>query len=237
MLLPKPSDAIHKAWLYRLLLEICDDPFLVSLLRFKGGTYAAMRRLIDRFSVDLDFDLLEPEQMEKVKVHLEKIFKSLGLTIKDASQNVPQYFLGYANKPNERNTIKIDATFPAPKSNDYEAIRLTEIDRVIYGHTIPTLFTNKLVAPLDRFEKHGSIAGRDFFDLHTFFLKGYDYKNEIIEERTGKSLQDFMAELKHFIQQHLTQTIIDQDLNPLLDTKRFHQVRKILKQELLMFLN
>ena len=236
MILPGPTDAIHKAWMYRVLSAICDDPFLVKVLRFKGGTYAAMRGFIERFSLDLDFDLIEPDQLKKTKQHLEKLFKKLGLTTKDARKKVPQYFLGYPNKPNQRNTLKLDATFPAPKNNDYEAVRLQEIDRIIYGQTLPTLFANKLVAPLDRFERHGSIAGRDFFDLHVFFIKGYSYKPEITEERTGKKIDEFIPFLKNFIQEHLTQTVIDQDLNPLLDSKAFHRVRKVLKQELLMFL-
>lgn len=235
-MLPKPSDAIHKAWLYRVLSTIADTQFLVAELRFKGGTCAAMRGILDRFSIDLDFDLLNPAKMLNVRSSLEDLFKKLGLEIKERSKNPPQYFLKYENKESQRNTLEFDVTFPAPKHNDYEPVRFVEIDRILYCHTIPTMFANKLVAAIERFTKYGSIAGRDIFDMHTFFLKGYTYKPEIIEERTGLRPQEFMKKLRNFIEEHITQTVIDQDLNVLLSPKQFHKIRKTLKQEVLMFL-
>ena len=236
MITPQPHAAVHKAWLYRLLSAIADDIFLVKHLRFKGGTCAAMREIIDRFSVDLDFDLLDTENLESVHQHLEKIFRKLGLKIKEKSQHAPQYFLKYDNKPGERNTVRFDVTFPPPKSNDYEAVRFAEIDRILYCQTGPTMFANKLVALLDRYEKHHSIAGRDLYDIHTFFIKGYSYKPEIIKERTDLEPFEYLPKLKNFITQKITQTIIDQDLNVLMPTKNFHKTRNFLKQEVLMFL-
>lgn len=41
----------------RLLIEIVDQPVLAHNLVFKGGTCAGMLGYLDRFSVDLDFDL------------------------------------------------------------------------------------------------------------------------------------------------------------------------------------
>ena len=37
MQLPNPKDAKHKAWLYRILSAFYDDPYLASVLYFKGG--------------------------------------------------------------------------------------------------------------------------------------------------------------------------------------------------------
>lgn len=236
MLLPKPTDAVHKAWLFRLLSAISDDTFLVGNLMFKGGTCASMRGIIDRFSVDLDFDLISREDIDEVRQRLENIFKKLGLEIKDKSKNVPQYFLKYENKIGHRNTLKLDITFPPPKSNDYEPVRFTEIDRIINCQTVPTMFSNKLVAIMERFEKFGTIAGRDIFDVHTFFINGFKYKPEIIEERTGGSVKIFMKELIVFIEKNVTQTVIDQDLNTLLPKEKFSRVRLVLKKEVLMFL-
>lgn len=236
MLLPRASDAVHKAWLYRLLTGIADDSFLVAALRFKGGTCAAMQGFVDRFSVDLDFDLIESEKKTEVCVHLEKIFGKLGLAVKDKSAKVPQYFLKYPNKGEERNTIELDVVFPPPKSNEYEAVRFEEIDRIIYCQTLETMFANKLVAVLDRYQRHGSIAARDLFDIHTFLLAGRSYRREVIEERTGKSAEEYIADLKVFIEKCVTQTHIDQDLNTLLSADRFKKVRGVIKREVLMFL-
>ena len=54
----RPEDIIHKSYLNRLLMEIIDRPVLSHNLAFKGGTCAAMLGYLDRFSVDLDFDVL-----------------------------------------------------------------------------------------------------------------------------------------------------------------------------------
>ncbi|MFA4890763.1 MAG: nucleotidyl transferase AbiEii/AbiGii toxin family protein [Candidatus Gracilibacteria bacterium] len=236
MILPKQSDSVHKAWLYRLLSAIADDAFLTANLRFKGGTCASMMGIIDRFSIDLDFDLIDSAVVPEMRVCLEKIFKKLDLKIEDQSKKVPQYFLKYEGAGGGRNTLKLDITFPPPKNNEYEPVRFTEIDRIIHCQTVSSMFANKLVTVIERFEKFGSIAGRDIFDIHTFFMKGFRYKPEIIEERTGKTAPEFLKILSDFIEKKVTQTVIDQDLNTLLPPERFRKIRGVLKNEVLMFL-
>lgn len=241
MITPRNIDIIHKAWLCRILTGIADDPILTSLLRFKGGTCAAMRGIIDRFSVDLDFDLIDDSKNDIVQKHLETLFKKMKLTIKDRSAKVPQYFLKYpssgtAHAPDTRNTIKVDVTFPPPTSNDYEPIRFMEIDRIIQCQTIPTMFANKLVALTERYDRYGTIAGRDVFDIHTLFLAGYDFKKEILEERTGLSAKKYLSRVLEFLEKKVTQTIIDQDLNTLLPPKQFRHIRTSLQQETIMML-
>jgi len=236
MIIPNPKDSVHKAWLLRILREIADDSGLSALLRFKGGTYASIIGLIERFSVDLHFDLIDPGKVGFVRTLLEKIFKKLGLEIDQQSKNAPQYFVKYKNTPGERNTIRVDITFPAPKNNEYEAIHLPDIDRILYCETPETMFANKMVALIERYEKHGSIAGRDIFDIHTFFIKGMRYRSEIIEERTGLGIKEFFKKLIAFIEKKITQKIIDEELNNLMPYENFKKTRKILKQEVLMFL-
>ena len=236
MILPQPGDAIHKTWLYRLLTAIADDTFLVSCLRFKGGTCAGMRGLINRFSVDLDFDLVEPEKMNEIYKNFFSLFKKLGLEIKDYSKKVPQFFVKYPSEGRRRNTLKLDMTLPPPKANDYEPVRLDEIDRIIYCQTPETMFANKLVSVIDRYGKTKSIAGRDIFDIHTFFMKGMEYKAEIIKERTGMKPAAYLKKLKAFIEKKISQKIIDEDLNHLLPEKDFKKIRLELKKETLVFL-
>lgn len=235
MVLPKKTDALHLAWMYRILSAIADDALLSSFLRFKGGTCAAMRGIINRFSVDLDFDLLD--EKEKVSKHLEGLFKKLGLEVKDKSKVVPQYFLRYPKTDeNPRNIIKIDVTFPPAKHDTYEPVRFAEIDRILHCHTIPTMFAHKLIALIGRWERTGTLASRDLYDIHTFFLKGYEYDKDIIREIRGIDASVFLTELSGFIEKHVTQALIDQDLNVLLSLQEFQRIRKTLKQETLMLL-
>jgi predicted nucleotidyltransferase component of viral defense system len=236
MLIPHKRDTVHRSWLLRLLSAIADNRVLMMHLRFKGGTCAAMRNLLDRFSVDLDFDLLSPDDISIVRHHLENIFTELHLSVKDQSSTVPQYFLHYDAPSGLRNTIALDITVPPPKSNEYETIRLPDIDRFVPCQTIATMVANKLVTPLDRFEKHGTIAGRDIYDIHHFLFQGLPWNTAVIEERSGVSLPMFCRSLLDFIAENVTQTVIDQDLNIVLQPKQFKAIRRSLKQETLALL-
>lgn len=236
MLIPNAHDAIHRAQMLRLLSAIADDRTLMSMLFFKGGTCAAMCDLLDRFSVDLDFDLRSKVDIPVARKHLETIFAELNLTIKNQSKAVPQYFLRYDAGESKRNTIALDITVPPPKANEYEVIRFADIDRFLPCQTGATMVANKLVTPLDRFEKHRTVAGRDIYDIHHFLMHGLPWNAAVIEERSGESAQKFFKTLYDFIQKHVTQTIIDQDLNALLLPKQFQQIRRSLKQETLMLL-
>ncbi len=237
MLLPNKKDTVHKAWLYRLLSAIYDDQFLASALYFKGGTCAAMLGWLDRFSVDLDFDYVAgKEEMSETRSRLEVIFKKNGLEVKDASARTPQYFLKYDAPEPGRNTIKIDVTYPPPVANAYRVFKLAEIDRLISCQTVETMFANKLVALIERFEKNETIAGRDLYDVHYFFTRGFDYNQAVIVERRGKESAVFLRELIDFVEKNVTDKIISQDLNFLLPPEKFQPIRKILKAETIMFL-
>lgn len=237
MILPNPKYVVHKAWLYRLLSTIYDNQTLATMLYFKGGTCAAMLGFLDRFSIDLDFDFIgSSTDFKTAEKELELIFKKIGLEIKNKSKLTLQYFLKYPTSLGQRNTIKIDTTFPPPKANIYEPCQLRDIDRIAVCQTRETMFANKLVALIERWEKNNAIAGRDLYDIHHFFLQGFTYNKEVIAERRGQDVLPFLRQLIVFIKKNITETIINQDLNALLQPTKFQQIRKILKQETLMFL-
>ena len=113
---------------------------------------------------------------------------------------------------------------------------LGDIDRIVPCQTKETMFANKLVALIDRFEKHESIAGRDLYDIHHFFMKGFSYTKEVIVERRKTTVPVFLKELIDFVEKRITETIITQDLSALLPRDKFQKIRKALKPETLMFL-
>jgi predicted nucleotidyltransferase component of viral defense system len=237
MILPNKKDAIHKAWLYRVLEAVADDVYLSSVLYFKGGTCASMLGWLDRFSVDLDFDFNgEGKEIDKVRKALESTFTKLGLEIKDKSKVGLQYFLKYKTTESERNILKIDITFPLVKSSVYEPQRFLEIDRILTCQTKETMFAHKLVAVLDRFGKTGGIAGRDIYDIHHFFMKGFDYSVEVITERTGMGVSEYLQKLTDFIEKNVTDKILSEDLNTLLPYSEFVKIRKVLRREVLTLL-
>ncbi len=237
MILPKREDTIHRAWLFRLLSAVVDNSFIASRLAFKGGSCAAMRGWLNRFSVDLDFDFIgQKNETAKMRQEIEKIVDDLGLTIKDKSQRGLQYFFRYETRIRGRNTIKLDALIPPPKSNKYETAKLNEIDRTVLCQTKETMVANKLVAPLDRFEKTGTITGRDIYDIHWFLMNGFTYDPQVIKERQGIKVKKFFEKFIGFIEKEVKQKYIDEDLNFLLPPIEFNRVRKFLKAETLKLL-
>lgn len=237
MITPHLKDIKHKNQMYRLLREILRNSLLVNNLYFKGGTYAALRGVLDRFSVDLDFDLPDISKKDQVRQECYKIFKKLGLEIKDESKEHLQFFLKYEAKPRERNTLKLEINDDVNKANTYEKVSLLELNMFCNAHSLETMFANKLIAAKARFEKNGKLAGRDFYDIHHFFLEGIAINEAVIKEKTGLSTIDYLKSLSVFIEDNLTEVALNQDLNPLLKQKELKFVLKDLKQELLGILN
>lgn len=232
----RPEDTIHKSHINRLLVEIIDTPALSQNLAFKGGTCAAMLGYLDRFSVDLDFDVLNNADEAVLREEMHLVFDYLDLKVTGELARALFFQLRYPAEQERRNTLKLSASSMPVKANQYKASYLPEIDRFMSCQTIETMFANKLVAPTDRFSLHNTVAGRDIYDIHHFFVAGYSYHAPVIEERTGLSTSDYFKKLSAFIKKHVTQTTINEDLNTLLPYKKFQQIRKVLIPETLALL-
>ena len=232
----RPEDILHKSYLHRLLMEIVDQPLLAQSLAFKGGTCAAMLGYLDRFSVDLDFDVLKGTQKDLLRPAFHHLFDRLSYTVTLEYDQALFFQLRYPSSPGRRNTLKISAADPQITANQYQVQYFPEIDRLINCQTIETMFANKLVAVTDRYAQHRTIAGRDIYDIHHFFVQGYKYLPAVIRERTGIEPKAYFEKLIEFIKTHATQIIINEDLNLLLPYKQFQQIRKILIPETLSLL-
>ena len=232
----RPEDAIHKSYINRLLIEIIDRPVLAHTLAFKGGTCASMLGFLDRFSVDLDFDILKNTDETVLRKEFHQVFDHLGFQTTLEFDKVLFFQLRYPNEAGKRNTLKVSGSNLVIESNQYKVHYFPEIDRLMKSQTVETMFANKLVAVTDRYETHKTIAGRDIYDIHYFFIRGFKYHVPVIKERTGQDPKDYIDKLIVFIQDHVTQTIINEDLSTLLPFAKFQQIRKILLPETLSFL-
>jgi predicted nucleotidyltransferase component of viral defense system len=56
----------HKLYLFQILKDIYEDKELSGILGFKGGTALMFFYDLPRFSVDLDFNLLNPDKEKQV---------------------------------------------------------------------------------------------------------------------------------------------------------------------------
>lgn len=236
MVLVKQSDILHKFQLQQLLIAVVDDEYLAQFTAFKGGTCAEMSGFLDRFSVDLDFDLVGEIDDKKFRSHIDKITKKLGLT--DDNRNTKSLFFNFKYKApvNQRNKLKFSFFENTFVSNEYETRFLPEIDRMIRCQTLETMFANKLVTPIDRYQRHKEVEARDIYDISYFFSQGYGFKEEIIKERTGLETREYIKKLIDFIEKKVTEDDINQNLNTLLPLEKFNKIRKTLKRDTLLYL-
>lgn len=227
----KKEQIKHEVQMNRLLSEIAENKSISNYIFFKGGTCAKMRGLLDRFSVDLDFDIKEGSDKKQIRKNLYDIFNKLDLEIKDESKRALQFFLKYPGEG--RNTLKVEMLDKIYLSNRYEPVHLPKINRTLICQTVDTMFAHKLIAPLDR---KGKVAGRDIYDIHYFFLNSYPYNKDVILERRGVSPKKHLQELKQFIEKKVTRRVLEEDLNVLLEYEKFKKVREYLKTETLQFI-
>lgn len=75
----------HRTILFQILKDIYSDTTLAPYLGFKGGTAALLFYGLDRFSVDLDFDLLAEEEEDRVFTRMGQIVEKYGV-IKESYQ-------------------------------------------------------------------------------------------------------------------------------------------------------
>lgn len=74
---------VHRNILLQILKDIYSDIELGPLLGFKGGTAAYLFYQLNRFSVDLDFDLLDAAKEETVFDKISAVLSTYG-QIKDS---------------------------------------------------------------------------------------------------------------------------------------------------------
>ena len=143
MLEIRPEDIIHKSYMNRLLIEIIDRPVMAHNLALKGGTCASMLGYLDRFSVDLDFDVLKNADEAGLRKEFVRVFDYLGLKVMKEFDKALFFQLHYPSDPGKRHTMKVSASNLRVKANQYKVQYFTEIDRLMNSQTVETMFANK----------------------------------------------------------------------------------------------
>lgn len=168
--------AKHRVLLLQLIKEFFKSP-LWPKLAFKWWTSAYFLYWLDRFSTDLDFDFFWDELVDDIA---DSILKKYG-KVKRSDKIILSYWEIDTN-------IKIDINRNIWENNKYEILDFfwTEI-RV---QTKSTLFSNKLVALLERF------TNRDIYDVYFFFNNLFEPNPDLIKERTWKDMKSFYMDVK-----------------------------------------
>lgn len=216
----------HKSFLVRILKDIYEDITLCSILGFKGGTALMLFYELPRFSVDLDFDLLEPDKTEMVYEKLRTILLKYGKIDDEAIKHYGIIMvLDYGS--GER-MLKVEIS-TRMFENRYEIKYFLGIGIKVMVR--PDMFSHKLCALLDR----KTFTNRDLFDCWFFLDRQTPLNRKVVEMRTGMPLEDYLQKCINFLEKMSSRSML-QGMGELLDEKIKTFVKNSLRKETIALL-
>lgn len=213
----------HKNILLRILKDIYSDTKLGSILGFKGGTAAYFFYNLNRFSVDLDLDLLDKSKENFVFERIQKILKNYG-TLKDKQIKRYNlfYFLSY-----EKNAVNVKVEINRRDfDSSYELKSYLGVPMKVMVKK--DMFAHKLVAMYERMGE----ANRDIFDVWFFSKNDWPVNRRIIKDRTNFSFKEFLAKCISNLEDLPNHNILS-GLGEVLDEKQKVWVKEHLKEEVI----
>lgn len=223
----------HQLVMGRILRDLYADPSVASILGFKGGTCALFFYDLPRFSVDLDFDLLNPEDeasqrlvFERVRIILEKYGQ-----VKDSQIKRFTVFLLLSYGDTDHNVkveINVRPLLPDIRSH-YEIREYLGISMLVGKQGY--LFASKLSALTQRTET----AMRDIYDVWYFASQSWDIDHGVVLARTGKTTKEYLKDCVATIEAVGDNQIL-QGLGELVGEKEKNWIRNHLRDETVFLL-
>jgi len=219
----------HKNILIKILKDIYTDSTIGPLLGFKGGTAVYLFYNLNRFSVDLDFDLLDAEKADYVFEQIKKILENYG-AIKEAEKKRFNlfYVLAYDEKVPGAQNIKVEIN-RREFGSKYEVKSYLGISMKIMVQE--DMFAHKLCAMYERIGK----TNRDIFDVWYFLQNEWPVNKKIIEERTKMNFNGFLQKCIDSLEKMTDQNILS-GMGELLDAKQKDWVKAKLRTETIFLL-
>ena len=219
----------HKNILIKILKDIYTDTTIGPLLGFKGGTAVYLFYNLNRFSVDLDFDLLDAEKEDYVFEQIKKILENYG-TIKEAEKKRFNlfYVLVYDDKVPGSQNIKVEIN-RREFGSKYEVRSYLGISMKVMVRE--DMFAHKFCAMYERIGK----TNRDIFDVWYFLQNEWPVNKKIVEERTGMTFKEFLQKCVDSLEKMTDQNILS-GMGELLDAKQKDWVRSKLRTETIFLL-
>jgi predicted nucleotidyltransferase component of viral defense system len=173
----------HKTILFQILKDVYSDTTVSPLLGFKGGTAALMFYGLDRFSVDLDFDLLDPAKEDAVFERMSRVLKNHG-TLKES--NKKRFSLFYVLSYEDRaHNIKVEINRRQFGSR-YQIRTYLGVSMLVM---VPEdMFAHKLMAMHERIGK----TSRDIYDVWFFLQRRFPINKGIVEERSKMTFAELL---------------------------------------------
>jgi len=211
----------HKFFLVQILKDIYSDIELANCLGFKGGTSLMFFYDLPRFSIDLDFNLINLGKVESVYNKVHTILLKYG-TISDEAKKYfgPIIVLDYGV---DERKLKVEISV-RQFENHYEIKDLLGINMKVLVQ--PDMFAHKLCALLDR----NSVTNRDIFDCWFFMQKQTPVNKNIVESRMEIPYSNYLQRCIDTLES-MTDKGLLQGLGELMDNDLKNFVRTKLRTE------
>jgi hypothetical protein len=178
--------AIHKNILVQILIDIYSNTTISPYLGFKGGTAAYLFYGLDRYSVDLDIDVLDESKEDYIFEQVEKIIKKYGEVKESQKKRYNLFFLlSYSNKEKNAQNVKIEINRRSFGSK-YNVRAFNGVSMLVMNKE--DMFAHKLVAMHERLGE----TNRDIYDVCFFSKNNWDINKDIVEQRTKMSYKKFL---------------------------------------------
>jgi len=216
----------HRTIIFQILKNIYQDTEMAPVLGLKGGTAASLFYELPRFSVDLDFDLLDESKENLVFDRMVRIAKKYGV-IKDEYKKRFNLFCALSYEA-ESHKIKLEVN-RRRDSSKFELKQYLGVPMLVM--TKEDMFANKLMAMYNRIQR----TSRDIYDVWYFLDKRWALNEKLIEEKMAMPIVGFweacLTELEKF-----DNALILNGLGELLDESQKDWVKAKLKEELIFLL-
>jgi predicted nucleotidyltransferase component of viral defense system len=216
----------HRFCLVQILKDIYTDIELANYLGFKGGSAIMFFYDLPRFSIDLDFSLIDVEKEDFAYRKVRQILLKYG-KIFDEAKKFYGHLIVLDYGINERK-LKVEISNRLFE-NRYEIKNLLGINMKVMVQE--DMFAHKLCALLDR----NAIANRDIFDCWFFMQRQTPVNKSIVESRMGMSLSQYLqACIDHL--EGMSDKGLLQGIGELLDSKMKKFVQVKMRSELITLL-
>lgn len=192
--------SVHKTILFQILKDIYSDTTIAPFLGFKGGTAASMFHDLNRFSVDLDFDLLDDSKENYIFERVIEIVKKYG-KLKESSKKRFNLLcvLSYEDKAHN---VKVEIN-RRKFGSKYEIKTYLGVSMMVM--TIQDMFANKLMAMRERIGK----TSRDIYDVWFFLEHHFPINKDIVEKRAKMSFGKLMERCIQQLEKINNKNILD----------------------------
>lgn len=216
----------HKFIMLQILKDIYSDIEIGSNLGFKGGTALMFFYGLPRFSVDLDFNLLDRSIEKRIYEKVRKISQKYGTIHDEAIKHFGIIIVVDYGKGERKLKIEISNR---DFNDSYEIRSLFGISMKVMKPA--NMFSHKLCAILDR----NAFTPRDIFDTWFFMEQKTPLVPEIIEKRMKTPYFEYLQKCIDAIEKETSKNLL-QGLGELMDQKIKTFVKNKLKDETISLL-